>query len=128
DRTACSVSSVRRRERGMVRPKWLIGVVAAGGLILGGMLTSAGSPLTAQQPAPSPSATPAPPVVGALGVPSDLPWQIVDPAFTALPGAQAYWGVLDRAAFRIEVPGNWNGELVMYAHGYVGEQPYLRVQ
>ena len=30
-------------------------------------------------------------------------------------------GVLDGAAYRIEVPANWNGELVMYAHGYAGE-------
>jgi len=25
------------------------------------------------------------------------------------------------AAYRVEVPANWNGELVMYAHGYAGE-------
>lgn len=30
-------------------------------------------------------------------------------------------GVLGGAAYRIEVPANWNGELVMYAHGYAGE-------
>jgi len=30
------------------------------------------------------------------------------------------------AAYRIEVPANWNGELVMYAHGYAGEGPDLR--
>ena len=29
------------------------------------------------------------------------------------------------AAYRIEVPANWNGELVMYAHGYAGEGPVL---
>lgn len=29
------------------------------------------------------------------------------------------------AAYRIEVPANWNGELVMYAHGYAGEGPTL---
>ena len=29
------------------------------------------------------------------------------------------------AAYRIEVPTNWNGELVMYAHGYAGEGPTL---
>lgn len=29
------------------------------------------------------------------------------------------------AAYRIEVPANWNGELVMYAHGYAGEGPDL---
>ena len=30
-------------------------------------------------------------------------------------------GVLKGAGYRIEVPKNWNGELVMYAHGYAGE-------
>ncbi len=29
------------------------------------------------------------------------------------------------AAYRIEVPSNWNGELVMYAHGYAGEGAVL---
>ena len=36
--------------------------------------------------------------------------------------ATSRWaGVLEGAAYRIEVPPNWNGELVMYAHGYAGE-------
>jgi alpha-beta hydrolase superfamily lysophospholipase len=29
------------------------------------------------------------------------------------------------AAYRIEVPANWNGELVMYTHGYAGEGSVL---
>ncbi len=29
------------------------------------------------------------------------------------------------AAYRVEVPANWNGELVMYAHGYAGEGAVL---
>lgn len=29
-------------------------------------------------------------------------------------------GVLNGAGYRIEVPKNWNGKLVMYAHGYAG--------
>ncbi len=29
------------------------------------------------------------------------------------------------AAYRIEIPANWNGELVMYAHGYPGEGAVL---
>jgi pimeloyl-ACP methyl ester carboxylesterase len=40
--------------------------------------------------------------------------------FEALPGATAYWGVHARAGYRIEVPANWNGELVMWAHGFRG--------
>ena len=45
--------------------------------------------------------------------------------FDPLPGpggaaAQRSWGVLDGAGYRIEVPANWNGELVMWAHGFAG--------
>lgn len=36
-------------------------------------------------------------------------------------------GVLDGAGYRVEVPENWNGMLVMYAHGYRGETPDLTV-
>lgn len=38
-----------------------------------------------------------------------------------------YAGVLDGAAYRIEVPANWNGKLVMYAHGYAGTGAALGV-
>ncbi len=38
--------------------------------------------------------------------------------FTPLPGAQAYWGVHTGAGYRIEVPDNWNGDLVIWAHGF----------
>ncbi len=31
-----------------------------------------------------------------------------------------YAGVLDGAAYQVEVPANWNGKLVMYAHGFRG--------
>ena len=40
--------------------------------------------------------------------------------FTALPGATAYWGVHTGAGYRAEVPDNWNGTLVMWAHGFRG--------
>ncbi|HEY8606198.1 MAG TPA: alpha/beta hydrolase [Noviherbaspirillum sp.] len=36
-------------------------------------------------------------------------------------------GVLGGAGYRIEVPKNWNGMLVMYTHGYVGTGQDLRV-
>jgi len=78
-------------------------------------ITAGDRGVIAQQPAPSPV------VIASLG-----PWSIVDPTFTALPGAAAYSGVLDRSAFRFEIPTNWNGELVMYAHGYAGDSPLLR--
>jgi len=42
--------------------------------------------------------------------------------FDALPGIETdrYWGVHKGAGYRIEVPKNWNGELVLYAHGFRG--------
>jgi hypothetical protein len=40
--------------------------------------------------------------------------------FEALPGATALWGVHTRAGYRIEIPGNWNGDLVVWAHGFRG--------
>lgn len=48
--------------------------------------------------------------------------------FDPLPGATAYWGVHAGAGYRIEVPDEWNGELVMWAHGYVGAGSVLAVQ
>lgn len=42
--------------------------------------------------------------------------------FAALPGLPAAqdWGVHNGAGYRIEVPANWNGGLVVWAHGYRG--------
>lgn len=52
-------------------------------------------------------------------------------SFQALPNSNTttnrWTGVLDGAPYRIEVPQNWNGKLVMYAHGYEGASPELRV-
>jgi pimeloyl-ACP methyl ester carboxylesterase len=43
---------------------------------------------------------------------------------TALAGTTAvtdrWHGVLNGAGYRVEVPKNWNGKLVLYAHGYAG--------
>lgn len=36
----------------------------------------------------------------------------------ATAATQKFEGVLDGAAYKILVPDNWNGELLMYAHGY----------
>lgn len=43
--------------------------------------------------------------------------------FAELPGlpSQRQWGVHGGAGYRIEVPANWNGKLVMWAHGYRGD-------
>ena len=49
---------------------------------------------------------------------------------TPLPGyqdARQWTGVLQGAGYRIEVPADWNGELVMWAHGFRGEGSALTV-
>ena len=43
---------------------------------------------------------------------------LADPAFEPLPGARADFGRLGGAVYQIEVPGNWNGQLVLYMHGF----------
>jgi hypothetical protein len=53
------------------------------------------------------------------------PAYFVDPAhlpFDALPGTDTtrLWGVSGGAGYRIEVPRDWNGVLVLYAHGFRG--------
>jgi pimeloyl-ACP methyl ester carboxylesterase len=45
-------------------------------------------------------------------------WTYADPAFSALPGAKAYFGRYDGGLYRIEIPENWNGELMLSAHGF----------
>lgn len=51
--------------------------------------------------------------------------------FRALAGASAdtdrWAGVYNGAGYRIEVPKNWNGKLVMYAHGYAGTGSLLTI-
>jgi pimeloyl-ACP methyl ester carboxylesterase len=47
--------------------------------------------------------------------------------FTALAGATAHWGAENGAGWRIEVPDDWNGDLVLYAHGFAGTGPSLNV-
>ncbi|MFK8024945.1 MAG: prolyl oligopeptidase family serine peptidase [Ilumatobacter sp.] len=57
------------------------------------------------------------------------PW-FYDPErleFDALEGATASWGDIDGAAYRVEMPDDWNGDLVMWAHGYRGEGLELSV-
>ena len=49
----------------------------------------------------------------------DQKWEESDATFEALPGAKASFGRYDGGVYRVEVPDNWNGELVLWAHGYV---------
>lgn len=40
--------------------------------------------------------------------------------FAPIAGSSVWTGIADGAAYRIEKPAAWNGELVLYAHGYRG--------
>ncbi|WP_119155115.1 alpha/beta hydrolase [Caldimonas tepidiphila] len=48
-------------------------------------------------------------------------------ALADAPETDRWWGLLGKSGYRIEVPRNWNGMLVMYAHGYNGIGAELRV-
>lgn len=94
---------------------------------------------TAQPPidngaAPAPSATGSPSTPGSdapakkLGTYSGVATTTRSPDFTALTGAKASFGKLGSAVYRIEVPDKWNGELVLWAHGYRGGGTELSVE
>jgi len=48
----------------------------------------------------------------------DQPWEETDSTFAALPGARVSFGHYEGGTYRIEIPAKWNGELVLWAHGY----------
>ena len=55
-----------------------------------------------------------------------VPTDTTFPALAASLVVTDRWaGVLDGAHYQIEVPATWNGQLVMWAHGYNGAQPNL---
>jgi pimeloyl-ACP methyl ester carboxylesterase len=49
--------------------------------------------------------------------------------FDEIPGLETerYWGIHNNAGYRIEVPAAWNGDLVVWAHGYRGDGLELTV-
>lgn len=56
-----------------------------------------------------------------LGTPSGKAHTAKAPAITALaPGGTVHTGMLGNAAYAIEMPAQWNGELVLWAHGFAG--------
>jgi hypothetical protein len=91
---------------------------------------SASTPVPPAQPvAPTPAA-PAPADVRL----QDSKVYVLDPAklpFGPLAGTAAetdrWTGVINGAGYRIEVPKNWNGNLVMWAHGYDGTGAQLDI-
>jgi pimeloyl-ACP methyl ester carboxylesterase len=56
-----------------------------------------------------------------------MDYTINDPSFDALPGAEAIFGEHEGAGYQIEVPADWNGTVVYFAHGFRGNPPDLSV-
>jgi pimeloyl-ACP methyl ester carboxylesterase len=52
---------------------------------------------------------------------ADRAWQGEEPMFEALPGAKASFGRYDGGVYRIEIPDKWNGDVVLWAHGFVDD-------
>lgn len=79
----------------------------------------------AGSPAVSPTAAPAartsvPSGAKRLGTPSGIAYTGSVPSFPALAGAKVSFGVNGNAFYAIEMPNKWNGDLVMWAHGFAG--------
>ena len=80
---------------------------------------------------PTPTAGASPATSGApkrLGTSQVANTTAKSPAFEALGGAKAHSGMLGRSAYQVEIPDKWNGELVLYAHGFAGFGTEVSVQ
>jgi hypothetical protein len=66
-------------------------------------------------------------LISAATIAAPKPWVIADPSFVARSGATAYFGEHAGSGYQIEIPDDWNGELVLYAHGFAGTGPTLVV-
>jgi hypothetical protein len=118
--------------------RWLITVLFTGSVLLFGSLAGWSGPARAAGTAFDPGSCVTTPSTVVSGV------QIADPAcefngaaYTASFGpiangsgqlSQVWTGIAgDGAAYRIEVPPDWNGTLVMFAHGFRGTGPVVWV-
>jgi pimeloyl-ACP methyl ester carboxylesterase len=96
---------------------------ALGAAILAFPLVITGTPATA---APAACTAPTPSTTQPGYLVADPDCDVTGAPFVPLtdaggaPTSRVYTGVRDGAAFRVEVPRKWNGQLVLYAHGYRG--------
>ena len=66
----------------------------------------------------------------APGAPSAVTFDAMAAAVSdtvAMSTTSRWAGVLNNASYQVEVPANWNGRLVMYAHGFAGNGAVLGV-
>ncbi|MEX2159235.1 MAG: hypothetical protein WEB04_07515 [Dehalococcoidia bacterium] len=88
--------------------------------------------MTSQATLPSPAATSTPTIAPTTPLapnitPQEFTYTNGDPSFDALPGARAIHGEYAGGIYNIEVPDDWNGEVVYYEHGYRLHAPALTV-
>ncbi len=97
--------------------------------------SSTATPLTETAPAATASA-PASPAASPVATqtprtlpvtPVNIAYHVADPRFDALPGATAIYGQYEGGGYQIEVPDDWNGDVVYFAHGFRGNPPELTV-
>jgi hypothetical protein len=97
---------------------------ATAALLIASPLVATGEPASAA--APPVCTAPAPSAIQPGYLVADPDCDITGTPFTPLTDAsgtaisRTYTGIRDGAAYRVEVPLQWNGRLVVYAHGYRG--------
>ncbi len=82
------------------------------------------------QPRSTATQTPTAEAAGTEVILPDQPaegFDLSDPSFEALEGAEAFFGKLGGTVYTIEMPDDWNGRLVLWAHGFRGLDPDLVV-
>ena len=82
------------------------------------------------QPRSTATQTPAAEAAAAQIILPDQPaagFDLTDPSFEALEGTEAFFGKLGGTVYAIEMPDEWNGRLVLCAHGFRGLDPDLVV-
>lgn len=95
-----------------------------GALLLFAMSLACGG---GSEPKATPTPKPAPSPVAVAQQPAEG-YRHGDPSFDALPGALSYFGPLGGADYRIEMPDEWNGRLVLVLHGSHNSEPQLFVE
>lgn len=107
----------------MTRWRLLLGPV----LLLAAALVACSSNTATQTPVTTAPSAAADPSIPRLGGYTGVATTTKAPDFVALPSAKAYFGKLGTTVYRIEIPDSWNGDLVMWAHGYAGDATQLSV-
>jgi pimeloyl-ACP methyl ester carboxylesterase len=82
------------------------------------------------QPSTTATQTPAAEPADAEIILPDQPsegFDLSDPSFKPLEGAEAFFDELGGTVYAIEMPDDWNGRLVLWAHGFRGLDPELVV-